>query len=119
MKKIILYSLVLLSISSCTKKTDVIESTTIVYQYVSPNYLIKEDFEMGKKTAYAIGDVAIKTGSWSFDDALLGQLAADIKKDSQSVRLRTGKISETSCPNKNLIKPAISLFLICFSSFKL
>lgn len=93
MEKIILYLLVLLSISSCTKKTDVIESTTIVYQYISPNYLIKEDFEMGKKTAYAIGDVAIKTGSWSFDDALLGQLAADIKKDSQSVRLRTGKIS--------------------------
>ena len=82
MKKIILYSLVLLSISSCTKKTDVIESPTIVFQYISPNYLIKEDFEMGKKTAYAIGDVAIKTGSWSFDDALLGQLAADIKKDS-------------------------------------
>ena len=49
MKKIILYSLALLSISSCTKNTDVIESTTIVYQYISPNYLIKEDFEMGKK----------------------------------------------------------------------
>ena len=79
MKKIILYSLALLSISSCTKNTDVIESTTIVYQYISPNYLIKEDFEMGKKAAYAIGDVAIKTGSWSFDDALLGQLTTDIK----------------------------------------
>ena len=93
MKKIILYSVALLSIISCTKNTDVIQPPPIVYQYISANYSIKEDFEMGKKAAYAIGDVAIKTGTWSFDDALLGQLATDIKKDSQSVRLRTGKIS--------------------------
>jgi len=93
MKKIILYTVVLLSIISCTKKTDVLDSTPIIYQFISSNYSIKEDFEMGKKAAYAIGDVAIKTGSWSFDDALLGQLTTDIKNDSQSVRLRTGKIS--------------------------
>jgi endonuclease G len=93
MNKIILCTVVLLSVISCTKKTDVIETTPIVYQYVSSNYTIKEDFEMGTKAAYAIGNVTIKTGIWSFDDALLGQLTTDIKNDIQSVRLRTGKIS--------------------------
>lgn len=93
MKKIILYSVALLSIVSCKKNIDVIQPAPIVYQYISANYSIKEDFEMGKKAAYAIGDVAIKTGTWSFEDALLGQLTTDVKKDSQSVRLRTGKIS--------------------------
>lgn len=93
MKKIILYSVALLSIISCKKNIDVIQPAPIVYQYISANYSIKEDFEMGKKAAYAIGDVAIKTGTWSFEDALLGQLTTDVKKDSQSVRLRTGKIS--------------------------
>lgn len=93
MKKIILYTVALLSFFSCTKNTDVIQPAPIVYQYISANYSIKEDFEMSKKAAYAIGDVAIKTGTWSFEDALLGQLTTDVKKDSQSVRLRTGKIS--------------------------
>jgi len=93
MKKIILCTVVLFAALSCTKKTDGIEATPIVYQYISSNYSIKEDFEMGTKAAYAIGDVTIKTGSWSFDDALLGQLTTDVKNDIQSVRLRTGKIS--------------------------
>jgi len=93
MRKIILYTVVLFAAISCTKKTDGIEATPIVYQYISSNYSIKEDFEMGTKAAYAIGDVTIKTGSWSFDDALLGQLTTDVKNDIQSVRLRTGKIS--------------------------
>ena len=47
---------------------------------------------MGTKAAYAIAPVTIKTGEWSFDDALLGKLATDIKNNTQSVRLRTGKI---------------------------
>ena len=93
MKRIILCTVVLFAALSCTKKTDGIEATPIVYQYISSNYSIKEDFEMGTKAAYAIGDVTIKTGSWSFDDALLGQLTTDVKNDIQSVRLRTGKIS--------------------------
>jgi endonuclease G len=65
----------------------------VAYKHVPSPYTIKEDFEMGSKAAYLLGDVTIKTGIWSFDDALLGKLPADIKNDLQSVRLRTGKMT--------------------------
>lgn len=75
------------------KKTDTTTPTPVTtYVHVPAAYVIKEDFEMGTKAAYAAGPVTIKTGVWSFDDALLGKLATDIKNNTQSVRLRTGKI---------------------------
>ncbi len=91
MKKIVLAAIITMSLIGCTKKVDV-DDPIIPFVHVPAKYIIKEDFEMGAKAAYAIGDASIKTGSWSFDDALLGKLAADIKNDLQSVRLRTGKI---------------------------
>ena len=75
------------------KKTDTTTPTPVTtYVHVPAAYVIKEDFEMGTKAAYAAGPVTIKTGVWSLDDALLGKLATDIKNNTQSVRLRTGKI---------------------------
>lgn len=56
-------------------------------------YSITEDFESGAKTAYADANVSLYTGSWDFNDALLGTLAADLKDDNQSVRLRNGDIA--------------------------
>lgn len=91
MKKFLLASIITISLFACGKKVDVVD-TTIPYVHVPVQYTIKENFEMGTKAAYAIGDVAIKTGSWSFDDGLLGKTTADIKNELQSVRLRTGKI---------------------------
>jgi len=55
-------------------------------------YTITEDFESGVKTAYAAANVTLYTGSWSFNDALIGTLAADVKNGTKSVRLRTGDI---------------------------
>ena len=91
MKKILLFSLMAISLVACKKNTD--QPDVVVYKHVPAPFTIKEDFELGTKAAYAIADVTIKTGSWSFDDALLGKLTADVKNDAQSVRLRTGKIS--------------------------
>ena len=93
MKKVVLFAIVLLTIVGCSKKSDQPATTAVAYKHVPSPYTIKEDFEMGSKAAYLLGDVTIKTGNWSFDDALLGKLPADIKNDLQSVRLRTGKMT--------------------------
>ncbi len=82
--------------ASCSKKSDPVIPTPeppVVEKPVPAPYAIKEDFELGSKAAYAIGDVTLKTGSWSFDDALLGSTTGDVKNDIQSVRLRTGQIA--------------------------
>ena len=53
-----------------------------------------EGFETGTKTAYAVGTVALGSGSWTLDDALLGSTAADAKTGTQSARVRNlGKLS--------------------------
>lgn len=56
-------------------------------------FSITETFESGVKTAYAAGNVTLSTGSWYFDDALVGNLSGDAKDGNQSVRLRNGSIS--------------------------
>lgn len=53
-----------------------------------------ETFESGTKTSYAIGNVTLSTGSWSFDEALIGNLSTDRKTGAASARVRdTGSIS--------------------------
>lgn len=53
-----------------------------------------EDFESGSKGAYAAGYVTLTTGSWYFDDALIGSLASDRKVGSKSTRIvNSGSIS--------------------------
>lgn len=56
-------------------------------------YAVTENFESGTKAAYAIGNVQLSTGLWSFDDALIGNLAADVKNGNKSVRIRGGSIT--------------------------
>ncbi len=47
-----------------------------------------EGFESGSKAAYALGNVSLTSGIWSFDEALIGNLATDAKNGSKSVRIR-------------------------------
>ncbi|WP_279341236.1 PKD domain-containing protein [Geothrix mesophila] len=55
---------------------------------------LKETFDTGTKTAYAVGSVTLSTGSWTLDDALLGNTTADRKVGAQSVRTRnSGKVT--------------------------
>lgn len=84
--------LLVVALLGCKKNDSTTPTPVTTYVHVPAAYVIKEDFEMGTKAAYAAGPVTIKTGVWSFDDALLGKLATDIKNNTQSVRLRTGKI---------------------------
>ncbi len=62
-----------------------------------------EAFETGAKTAYASGTVVLGSGSWTFDDALLGNTSADAKTGSQSARVRN---SGTLTMNFNLTSGA-------------
>lgn len=55
---------------------------------------LSENFESGSKTAYAAGNVTLGSGSWNLNDALIGNLAADAKSGTQSVRVRnTGSLT--------------------------
>lgn len=49
---------------------------------------LSETFETGTKTAYTSGTVTLGSGSWTFNDALLGNTSADAKSGSQSARVR-------------------------------
>ncbi|HEX8326247.1 MAG TPA: hydrolase [Hymenobacter sp.] len=47
-----------------------------------------EGFDTGTKTAYTTGSVTLGSGSWTLNDALLGNTTADPKTGTQSVRVR-------------------------------
>lgn len=52
-----------------------------------------ETFESGTKAAYASASVSFSSGSWTLDDALVGNTATDRKAGAQSVRIRnTGTV---------------------------
>ncbi len=47
-----------------------------------------EGFETGTKTAYTTGSVTLGSGTWTLNDALLGNTTADAHTGSQSARVR-------------------------------
>lgn len=82
--------------TACKKNTDAVSNTnenqtttTAVTELTS----INETFESGTKTSYTAANVTVGSGSWYFDDALIGNLSTDRKNGSQSTRIRnTGRI---------------------------
>ena len=54
----------------------------------SPIQIIDENFEKGTKSSYAEAEVQLNSGSWIFNDALIGNLAGDAKNGLNAVRLR-------------------------------
>ena len=53
-----------------------------------------EGFNTGTKTAYTTGNVAFASGTWTLNDALLGNTTSDPKTGAQSVRTRnSGKLT--------------------------
>src|SRR5258708_1701481 len=92
--KILLFCLgFALIITGCSKKEPAIKPTPAPVVTTPTGYTITENFENGTKSGYAIADVVLSTGSWSFNDALVGNTSADLKDGSQAVRLRTGDIA--------------------------
>ncbi|MDO7849531.1 choice-of-anchor D domain-containing protein [Hymenobacter sp. M29] len=52
-----------------------------------------EPFEMGTKGAYTTGSVTLATGSYTFDEALLGTANNDLKNGAKSARIRQGSVT--------------------------
>ncbi len=95
-KLLILYVGLLLVVAGCKKNNN--NSSTSDGTGGNTNstpkaYAITETFENGSKTGYADANVTLSTGSWDFNNALIGNLAADAKDGNQSVRLKTGDIA--------------------------
>ena len=81
--------------SSCSKSEPTPETpiAAVASQDVSaPGF--PEGFETGTKTAYTTGSVTLGSGSWTLNDALLGNTTADPKTGAQSARVRnSGSLS--------------------------
>ena len=63
-----------------------------LYQKVYTGF--PETFETGSKTAYAVADITLSTGSWNLSDALIGTSTSDAKNGTKSVRIQiTGSVT--------------------------
>ena len=70
----------------------------IIWTAVPLRAQLTEDFEDGEKTSYAGANVDLASGTWYFNDALLGSLGNDKFNGSQGVRMdrrnnRTGSVT--------------------------
>lgn len=99
-KKLLLIVSIACAFAACKKdssvpgKTTGGGTTTDTTTTTTPKaYTITETFESGSKTAYADDTVRLSTGVWDFNDALIGNLAGDVKDGSWAVRLRTGSLT--------------------------
>jgi endonuclease G len=55
---------------------------------------LNEGFESGTKLAFAAADVTLGTGVWNLNEALIGNLASDVKSGAQAARVRnSGRIT--------------------------
>ena len=81
--------------AGCSKSemTPAAPTAAVVSQNVSaPGF--PEGFETGTKTSYTTGSVTLGSGSWTLNDALIGNTTADAKTGSWSTRVRnSGSLS--------------------------
>jgi len=74
--------------------SNVTANHTISVAFAVSGTSFSEGFETGTKTAYATGNVTFASGTWTLNDALLGNTSADPKVGTQSVRMRnSGKLT--------------------------
>ncbi|GAB2857795.1 hypothetical protein GCM10027044_17210 [Hymenobacter ruber] len=81
--------------ASCSKSELTPEApaaATVLQNVSAPGF--PEGFETGTKTAYTTGSVTLGSGSWTLNDALIGNTTADAKTGSWSTRVRnSGSLS--------------------------
>jgi len=91
-KNLFLLGSLALIFTGCSKSTTPEITDPVVVTPAAP-YSVTEGFENSTKGGYAIGTITSPTGTWSLDSALVGNLAADLKSGTKSVRLRNGNIT--------------------------
>ena len=78
--------------SELTPDTATPAAAAILQSVSAPGF--PEGFETGTKTAYTTGSVTLGSGSWTLNDALIGNTTADPKTGTQSARVRnSGSLS--------------------------
>jgi endonuclease G len=102
LKKLYLVMLAAIILASCSKdalidKQPEMTATSSTDAKLKVNTITQtfaETFESGTKTAYAVGNVNLSSGTWSMNDALIGNSTADVKNGTKSVRIHnTGKLT--------------------------
>lgn len=92
LKKLSFVAMLCLGLAACKKDNEVAPELTVKKLSLQSSALATtntlEDFESGSKTAYTTGSVTLSTGSWTFNDALIGDLTADAKVGTKSARIR-------------------------------
>ena len=97
LKQFYVLGMLCLIITSCKKETPTQEPQTASNQAIAASsaranaaaqQLLTEDFELGTKAGYASGTATLSSGSWTLDDALIGNSDADVKTGSKSLRIR-------------------------------
>ncbi|MCI1189391.1 IPT/TIG domain-containing protein [Hymenobacter sp. DH14] len=69
-------------------------SAALSFLVVAPATTVAfEDFEQGTKTAYAAATVTLRSGDWTFTDALIGNQFNDKVNQIQGARIRGGSIA--------------------------
>ncbi len=103
-KHLLAWSLLAITIASCSKtvKPDASQDDPVTTvgtggtgTVTNPStipYSIIENFEYGSKSGYADANVTLGTGSWDFNDALIGNSSSDPKNGSWAARIRTGSL---------------------------
>lgn len=65
-----------------------------IFSHHPPVIVFPETMEGGSKPSYAAANINLSTGSWTFEDALIGTSSADRKNGAQSARLQNlGKLT--------------------------
>lgn len=88
-KNLLIYGSLAVVLAGCSKQT-----TEEPVKVIPPTpYSVTEDFENSTKTAYVAANISSPTGSWNLDDAVIGNIATDLKNGTKSIRLRAGKVT--------------------------
>ena len=100
-KRAVIYLSLLLLISSCIDQPKNNAPYQSLYSHASvvdpppqgQPYELTETFENGKKSKYNKADVTLATGSWTFDNAIIGAKPTDKKSGEAAGRIRNGSIT--------------------------
>ncbi|WP_133274472.1 hypothetical protein [Hymenobacter radiodurans] len=91
LSRVLTAALLALSVA-CAKVEDLNPQASTVTTTSTPQDVssagFPETFETGTKTAYTTGSVTLGSGSWTLNDALIGNTTADAKSGAQSARVR-------------------------------
>lgn len=98
-KKMSVLFILLIEVLSCSKPGIQLQDTVANSTLSAASELaaaVTENFETGTKTSYTTANVTLSTGSWTLNDALIGNLTTDKKNGTQSARVRNSGVLKTN-----------------------